>query len=253
VASVKANKTGADWRHSHFEYLPGGGLSAENINLYSYISEAYNLPVQSPRLSGGPQWIHSENYDIQATAEKGSIPPGLSRETRLEKTRLMLQTLLAERFHLVMRRETKEVPVYVLVVGKDGPKMRKAAIDEQDCPDGGENACHELNGGQGRGLHAKAVNMADVVDFVSNWTDRPFLDRTGLKGLYAIESAGWVPLRHRPAPAPGTDPTAEDIAYADPATPTLFMIFERLGLKIEQQKAPVEMFTIDHVERPTEN
>ena len=95
--------------------------------------------------------------------------------------------------------------------------------------------------------------MTDLVEFVENWTDRPLIDETGIQGLYDIESEGWLPLRARPAPAPGTTPSAEDLALADPAIPTLFMIFERLGLKMEAKKAPVETFAIDHVERPSGN
>jgi uncharacterized protein (TIGR03435 family) len=255
VASVKSNKT-ADPRQVRWQYLPGGGLSATNVPPYVYIAEAYNIPIQSVRLSGGPDWIRSERYDIQATAEKGSIPAGLSRDARIEKSRLMLQTLLADRFHLTMRRETKEIPVYAVVIGKDGPKLQKSAIEEKDCPDApdlGDATCHGFNGGQGRGLHGKMVNMTDLVEYVSNWTDRPLLDKTGLRGLFAVETEGWQPMRQRPAREAGAEPTAEDLRFADPTTPTLFMIFERLGLKMEPQKAPVEMFVIDHVERPTEN
>ena len=83
--------------------------------------------------------------------------------------------------------------------------------------------------------------------------DRPLIDETGVQGLFDIESEGWVPLRPRPGAAPGTTPSAEDLAYADPIIPTLFTIFERLGLKMEARKAPVETFVIEHVEKPTEN
>ena len=255
VASVKANNS-ADRNWERWEYLPDGGLTAENTVLYGYIATAYNLPFQSVRLSGGPAWIRSERYDIQAKAQKGTIPPGLSPVSRKARTNLMLQSLLADRFHLKIRRETREVPVYALLVARNGLKLKKAATEEKDCSTEGNTdgvACHELNGGQGRGLHGQAVTMTDIVDFVSNWTDRPFVDKTDLPGLYAIDTVGWVPLRNRPAPPPGTDPTAEDIAYADPITPTLFTVFDRVGLKIEQQKASIEMFVIESVERPTGN
>ena len=256
VASVKLNTSGA-FHSARWQYLPGGGLSARGIPAYIIIAEAYNVPFQSVRLSGGPDWTRSEGYDIEATAEKGSIPAGLSGEARKEKTRLMLQTLLADRFKLKMRRETKEMPVYFLVVGKGGPKFQKSTIEEKDCPDDSESKtavpCHQFMGGMGRGLHGKAVNMSDLVTAVENWTDRPLLDRTGLTGLFAIETEGWQPLRQMPAREAGAEPTAEDLRFGDPTTPTLFMIFERLGLKMEAQKSPVETFVIDHVEKPTEN
>jgi uncharacterized protein (TIGR03435 family) len=95
--------------------------------------------------------------------------------------------------------------------------------------------------------------MPELAGFVENWTDRPLIDETGIQGLYDIESEGWVPLRPRPARDPGTPPSAEDLADADPITPTLFMIFDHMGLKMEPKKAPVETFVIEHVERPTGN
>jgi uncharacterized protein (TIGR03435 family) len=94
--------------------------------------------------------------------------------------------------------------------------------------------------------------MAELVVSVSNFTDRPLIDRTGLTGLYDIDTDGWVPMRQRPV-QPGAEPTPESIAMADPTRPTLYMIFDKLGLKMEPSKAPVEMFVIEHVEKPTAN
>ena len=254
VASVKPNKS-EDHRRGGMQSTPGGRFSATNIPLYALITVAYNLPFQSNRLSGGPEWIRTERFDIEAKAPEGAFAAETTGKARDEKMRLMLQTLLADRFRLTIRRDTKELPVYALVVGKNGPKLKKAAIEEKDCPVGDVDrpgACHAFMGGQGRGLHAKAVDMADLVLYVSNWTDRPMVDRTGIKGLYEIETEGWVPLRPRQA-LPGAEPTAEDLAMADPSRPTLFTVLELLGLKLESQKAPVEMFVIERVERPGEN
>jgi len=253
VASVKANRT-TDPRQQRWQYQPGGNLSISNIPLYMIIAEAYDIPIQSVRLSGGPDWLRSERFDIQA---KGNLPTNLSYREHAAKTRLMLQTLLADRFHLVMRRESKEVPVYALLIGKSGPKLQNSAIAENDCPaepDPKDNMpCHEFMGGQGRGLHAKAVSMQDTVDFISNWTDRPVVDKTLLTGLYSMDTTGWSPMRHRPAKDPDAAPSAEDLAYADTATPTLFQIMEKLGLKLDPQKAVIEMFAIESAERPTDN
>lgn len=251
VASVKLNKSD---RQRGMEFLPGGRLTATNIPLQHIIATAYNLPpFDSARLSGGPDWIRSERYDIQATAEKGAIPTGMPVKVRNEKMRLMLQTLLADRFKLAMRRETKEQPVYALVVGKNGPKLQKAKVEEKDCPEapgGPDTSCHEFWGGQGRGLHGYAVDMSDLALAVQNWTDRPIVNETGVKGLFQIETKPWLPLRPGPPPAPGAK--GEDGSeLAD--LPTLFTVFEQLGLKLESQKAPVEAFVIEHVERPSEN
>jgi len=170
----------------------------------------------------------------------------------------MLQALLADRFKLVVHREMKEMPVYALVVGKGGPKLEKADIDEKNCPatpDGpptgdGTVVCHRFNGGRGRGMHARAVDMADLVSFVEAWTDRPLLDKTGIKGLYKIETTPWLPMEVATTPPPpGTKQDGADVSDL----PTIFTVFERLGLKMEPQKDQVEFVVIDHIEKPTAN
>ena len=196
-------------------------------------------------------------YDIEAT---GKLPAGLTAEAREDRMRAMVQALLAERFKLAMRRETKEMPVYALVVAKGGPKLQKADIEEKDCPEAmapptgptvaALPVCHVINGGRGRGIHAWAVNMTDLARFVENWTDRPLLDRTGLKGLYKIETTGWLPMDAAPAPAPGAK--AEDgTDMAD--VPTVYQMFERLGLKMQAQTGKADVYVIDHIEKPSEN
>jgi uncharacterized protein (TIGR03435 family) len=238
---------------------PGGKLTIRGVPLYFIIARAYHVSFQSPRLSGGPEWIRSERYDIEAVAEKGAIPAGLPAAEREARFGLLLQSVLADRFKLKMRLDDKEAPVYVLAVGKNGPKLQQSKFEEKDCagPDNKDGAaCHSIMGGRGRGLHAKAVTIEDVVEDVENWSDRPIINKTGLQGLYEIDTEGWLPFGARPPaepPPPGTTPSAETLALSDPATPTLFQIFERLGLKLEPQKAPVGMYVIDHVERPTEN
>jgi len=256
VASVKHN-TSTDPRTMRMQTLPGGRFVA-SIPLIFVITTAYNLPFQSDRLTGGPDWLRTERYDIEATPDKATIPAGISVKERDDRVRLMLQTLLAERFKMVMRRDIKELPVYAVLVKKDGPKLQKAAVEEKDCtetPKGPTDpaACHGFSGGQGQGAHAQAVSMSDLASWVSNWSDHPVIDKTGLQGLYNIQTEGWVPMRPRPPRPAGQDPTAEDLAFADPARPTLFQIFDRLGLKLESQKAPVEIFVIESAERPSEN
>jgi uncharacterized protein (TIGR03435 family) len=204
------------------------------------IASAWNLPFQGPRLSGGPDWIRSDRFDIEATTPNGAPVPA-------EQMRLMLRNLLEQRFHLVMRSETKELPVFVVTVGKSGPKLEKSAIDEKDC---GTSPCHAFTGGRGRGLHGQAVDMGDLARYVENWAERPVIDETGIRGLYRIETRPWLPMTPGPEPAVGAK--AEDgSALAD--LPTLFGIFEQMGLKLEARKAPVEIFHIESIEKPSEN
>ena len=164
--------------------------------------------------------------------------------------------MLADRFKLVLRREIQEVPVYALVVGKDGPKIPTADIEEKDCPDIPSSApatsetCHRFTGGRGRGLHARAVDMSDLVTFVQAWTDRPLVDKTGLKGLYHFETESWQPMELASSP-PSPGAKQDNPSVAD--LPTLFTIFERLGLKMVPQKGKVDVYVIDRIEKPTEN
>ena len=198
VAAVKPNPSD-DFRSMRWQVLPGGKLVATCVPLHIVIAMAYNLPFQSPRLTGGPDWVSQEAFDIDATAEKGAIPPGTSVKVRDEKIRLMLQAMLADRFKLTVRREMKEVPVYAVVVPKGGHKLKKSKIDEKDCEEGAEGdaskLCHEIRGGQGRGIHGEALDISDIALHVQNWTDRAVVDHTGLKGLWQVDTDGWIPLR----------------------------------------------------------
>jgi uncharacterized protein (TIGR03435 family) len=252
VASVKQNKTKDQ---AGFQVQPSGRLVIANIPLQLIITTAYGLPIQSDRLSGGPDWIRTDRFDIEATPPPGAVPPGASSKVREDTIRQMLQNLLADRFKMSIRRETKDQPVYAAIVGKGGPKLEKSKLTEKDCQAGSgnfgdRNACHNVEGGQGRGLHGEAVDMSDLVVWVSNWTDHPVVDRTGITGLFRIETDGWLPIRAGPAPAP--DAKGEDGRLLVDQ-PTIFEIFNRLGLKLEFQRAPVDMFVIDHIERPAEN
>ncbi len=142
VASVRPNNS-ADFRNAQLMFLPSGRLVVKNVPLFGIVAVAYDLPFKSqfqpPRLTGGPEWEHaaSERYDIEAVAPVGAIPPGLPRKAREDKMKLMLQSLLEERFKLKMRKEPKDQPVYAIVVAKNGPKLEKAKMQEKDCPDTG--------------------------------------------------------------------------------------------------------------------
>lgn len=263
VASVKADKA-AERGGGPPQFLAGGRFVARNIPLEMLIQIAYDIPFQSfgtPRLSGGPDWIRSERFSVEAKAAAGAVPQGLDSTERERRMREMLKALLADRFKLAMHTDIREMPVYAIVVAKNGPKLERSPVTASDCerleadlrpgpPLNRESLpCHRIVGGQGRGIHAKAATVSDVAVFVANWTDKPVVDQTGLNGLYRLDTEGWVPMRP-PQILPGTQQSAEQQAMADPSRPTLFMIFDRLGLKLEPSRAPIEMYTIEHVERP---
>jgi uncharacterized protein (TIGR03435 family) len=254
VASVKANNSETR-SATPPQFVAGGRFISTNLPLLYVIAAAWNIPFQGPRLNGASEALRllRDRYDIEAKAPTGAFPPGMSQQARLEKMRLMLQALLIDRFKLVMRKETRELPIYAVVVAKGGPKLEKAKTDEVECFAGVKDfgaICHSFNGGQGRGLHGAAVDISDLALVVENWAQRPVVDKTGIKGLFHIETKPWQPITLGPAPATGAK--AEDGSDAADL-PTLFTVFEELGLKLEPQKDRVDVFRIERVEKPSEN
>jgi uncharacterized protein (TIGR03435 family) len=256
VASVKPHAGGTDRNTLVPPTVLAGGRFVFRFPLEFLISWAYKVPFnQSARIAGIPDWARGpqSTYDIEAT---GVLPPGLSMQARNERVRAMVQALLADRFRLLIRRESKEMPVYALSVAKGGPKLQRADIDEKDCPEASLSAlgpvsastpmpdlCHAFNGGMGRGLHARAADMSDLASAIENYTDRPLLDKTGITGLYRFETKGWLPMD--PSVAAGSADVSD--------RPTVFQIVAELGLKMEAQKGVVEVFVIQHIEKPSGN
>jgi bla regulator protein BlaR1 len=249
VATLDGNLT--------FPGLVSGERFASRAPIATVIAHAYSLPINAVkfRLTGPADWDRLiPVYDIEAT---GVFPAELTDKDRTDRARLMLQALLADRFKLKIHVESKETPVYALVTGKGGPKLQKAGIEEKDCPIGMSppalgapvTACHIINGGRGRGMHARAADMSDVVTFVENWTDRPLVDKTGIKGLYRIDTSGWLPMEFGLSPPPGAKQDGVDVGDL----PTIFELFEKLGLKMESTKDKVDVYVVDHIEKPTEN
>jgi len=256
VASVKPNKS-SDTRDADMKVLAGGKVVIRNVPLLMIVAAAWNVPFQSPRLSGGREWqqMMEERFDIEASPAAGAIAPGLTAKEWGDLVRPMMQALLEDRFKVRMRRDSKEQPVYALVVAKDGPKLQQAAIQEKDCENGPPDqpkVCHRVGGGQGRGIHGEAIDMEDVALFVQNWTDRPVIDKTGLIGLFNIQTEGWAPMRLRP-PNPDGTTNKGDAGINDADRQTLFDVFRQLGLAMESQKAVVDMYVIEHIERPAAN
>src|SRR5260370_371364 len=125
---------------------------------------------------------------------------------------------------------------YEVAVGAHGTKLERAKFAEQNCTESvpfGGAGCHQFQGGAGRGIRGLAVDMSDLAAYVSNWSDRPVVDQTGLKGLYAVQTEGWT--------------SSDD----DLPRRTLDEVLDRLGLKLVRKKAPLEIFVIEHVEKPS--
>jgi uncharacterized protein (TIGR03435 family) len=221
VASVKPNKSGdGAWRFgtSHAD------ITATNVPLQVLITNAYG--VRDHQISGGPSWLNSERYDVVAKQSGDDRSP--------TKTKQMLQTLLADRFQLRLRRETKELPIYALVIGKIGPKLHEADAN----PGAG------MTYGKGR-IKARRASMEQFAETLGNQLGRTVVDKTRLHGDFAFDLE-WTPDTSQPI-GPGTAPAAA-------SGPSIFTaVQEQLGLKLEPQKGSVEILVIDHVERPSEN
>jgi uncharacterized protein (TIGR03435 family) len=235
VAEVRVNDSGQAGVQGGI--LPGGQVSVRNITLKELIVQAY----EAGDLAGGPSWLDSDRFDIIAKA-----PPNTPDDT----LRLMLQTLLTERFKLAIHREQKILTVYALVAAKGGFKLQAAAGS-------GQPKCGPGQGAEGLN-HLVCTNftMADLTAWLPtriapSYIDRPVVDLTGLKGAYDIK-LDWVP--RPPGGNPATDgaiPVASDVA----AGATVFDALDKqLGLKLEERKQPMPVIVIDHIERvPTEN
>jgi len=245
-------------------YAPNGGLlSARNFPLFAYIAFAYKVTsyqMQSLRATL-PKWVITDRFDIQARAEGNPSK---------DQMRLMMQSLLADRFKMTMHRETRQLPVFALVLdkpGKLGPKLQPHSADA-DCTTGptpplapgseppptASLACGGIFGMPSNAtghLHIGARNvtiglLADSLTGFANDIDRQVLDRTGLTGAFDF-TLEWTPQLNGPLP-PGVN------FQPDPNGPTFQeALKEQLGLKLESQTGPVDVIVIDHVEPPSEN
>jgi bla regulator protein blaR1 len=261
VASVKPNKSG-DQRQS-IQTPPGGRFIATNLPLRNLIAFAYRIePGTAFRLVGGPDWIRSERFDIIAKAD-GNLPP-FTPSGPPEPLLVMVRTLLAERFKLAVHHETRDLPIYALVVartdGKLGPKLRPAAVDCEAAmrargglpaspPAPGERPTCGARIGPGQ-MIAGGVPMAQFVSPLSQFVQRTVIDRTGLTGAFDFDLS-WTPDQLPQGPPP---PGAPPLPPIDPNGPSIFTALqEQIGLKLDAQRGPVDVVVIDGVERPTED
>jgi uncharacterized protein (TIGR03435 family) len=222
VASLKPSQPGAQGVVMHA--APGSRrYIVANENLKEMLVVAYRLRFD--QVSGAAGWMATDRWDINAEAE---------RPSSVEEFQVMLRNLLEERFKLQMHFETKERPVYVMLVDKAGMKMTP----------------HEIGGGD-RWIDqtgflkwtARFIPMDYFAWLLSGRVGRPVIDRTGLKGTYDFTLA-WSP--GLPAPLPDAD--------VDRSGPGLVeAVQKQLGLKLDPQRAPVDLLVIDHAEKPTEN
>jgi uncharacterized protein (TIGR03435 family) len=202
--------------------LAGGRFSATGFTLRDLIAFAYQVDIS--QIAGGPNWAASERYDVLGKPEKEGP---LTRDV----ARVMLRALLTDRFQLKIHRETREMPVYVMTLGKNGAKMKPRTEG-----DGGESTRLVFQGAKATGRNVSAKVLAEELQAMV--FDRPVVDQTGLAGNFDF-NLSWRP--EVSAPVDSNDP---DIFTA---------IQEQLGLRLQLQKAPAEMIVVDAAEKASEN
>jgi uncharacterized protein (TIGR03435 family) len=242
-----------------------------DVSLAELIRAAYRVRLYQ---ISGPEWITTTRFDVLA-----KLPDGAKSDQVPE----MLQTLLAERFHLVLHDSSKEMPVYALVIGKDGSKLTESAPD--NAADGnvagadsfpargggrspmtaeGPNGSARMSAGPS-GLHVdlKRMTLPNMIDWLSRFTDRPVVDMTGLTGRYdlaldvsrdemmnAARNAGLA----LDAGGGGGGRRGGGNAAVEPEGDSVFTSVAKAGLKLEPRRLPVTLLVVDHMDKtPTEN
>jgi len=214
VASVKPSAAGQSTNSSGVN-TSNGRVRIVNETLKRCITSAYG--VGPNQVVGGPDWLTTDRFDIIANPEQPAKDDSVLMA--------MMQTLLAERFKLVVHRETRTTSAYVLEVAKNGPKLEKA-----------EGGAGSTSNSRGR-IEAKNSSMDHFAEVLSRQMDLPVLNRTGMDGRFDLKLE-WNPRM--------TDDSA--------AGPTVFTALqEQLGLRLRAQKTPVEILVVDRAERPVEN
>jgi uncharacterized protein (TIGR03435 family) len=251
VASIKPTQTpDGGW------YLNGtnDGIKGQNVPLEYLIRQAFGI-YEEYRYSGGPKWLSSDCYDLEAKMESSVADAfrKLPRAQRALAEQHMLQALLEERFNLKVHRETKEFTVYFLVVAKNGPKLQESRPNPDD-PNAPKGAVwHESMKGGLITLPAQLVPIEQLASRLSRIVGREVLDKTGLAGTYDFTLRYAPDLVALPPSAGGSEGQPAALA-ADPNGVSIFTALqEQLGLKLEPGKGPVEIIVIDRVERASGN
>lgn len=251
VASVKPNRSGPAAGQS-LNGQPGGVIVVTNMTVRDLITRAYQ--VQGFQIVGGPEWLANDRFDITATAGRDLPPTGFDG---VPPAMLMMRALLEDRFRLVVRRESRDMPVYALVVaradGQPGTGLRRSRSDcaalikaaggrgvppVPDAGAGGRPRCG-LSGRSGM-IMAGGYPMSQLVRYLAPQVQRTVIDRTGLDGDWDFDLT-FTP----PQIAAGAN------ASLDTGTTSLFTALqEQLGLKLEPERTAIDVLVIDRIERP---
>ncbi|HEV3199894.1 MAG TPA: TIGR03435 family protein [Bryobacteraceae bacterium] len=223
VASIKPSQSAGGGSSIR---VSAGRIAMENDSLKKITLWAYGIPDDREYALIGPDSLSTERFDIQATFPADTPPASV---------RLMTQALLTERFKLTLHRETRQLPIYVLVVGKNGPKIHSV-----------EDGQGRTSGRPGR-LEATKIPIQKLADLLARLTGQQVVDETGLKGVFDF-TLEWSPDETQKM-------TPDEVVAAAATGPSIYSALqEQLGLKLQGRKGPVEVLVVDHIEKaPTGN
>jgi len=236
VASVKQNTSGSQGTNFRAN---GGRFNAENWSVRILLRWSYR--VQDFEIAEGPYRIDADHYDIEAKAEINA---------NLQEMRSMVQGLLQDRFKLVLHHEPRELPVYVLTVAKDGPKLKAGdciTLDPNTLPPPGQrqSAYCGFSSSGNNNIQGTSIPMTILADYLGLVLKRKVIDKTGFAGNFDVS------LRWAPDQVSTGNPS---VPSTDNGGPSIFTaIQEQLGLRLDSAKGPVEVLVIDHLEKPSEN
>jgi uncharacterized protein (TIGR03435 family) len=254
VATVKPSQPGNTMRR--IQPKPGGRIEIENIPLKMLIGLAWDMDQEQDRIVGGPKWMDSDGFDI--IGKTAAFP--MSEPPPFDSVRVMLRALLLERFKMTVHKEDRPLPVWTLVVGKSGPKLKVADPASR-------SGCKRARGDSGTGsaaipmlsyvcLNTTMAQLADALHGVApGFVDHPAVDMTGLKGAYDF-TINWTPSGVIAGGGGRGGEPGQPAAAAEPTGGISFFdaVEKQLGLKLESgQKHPMSVLVIDHVEQPAEN
>lgn len=242
-----------------------------NVTARNLIEQAYRIPWTpslNERVIGGPDWIDAIHYDVDARIDP-ALADALEKmpnEQRRDETSLMMQSLLADRFKLKVHFESRQLPIYALLVAKSGPKLAPAneptdagrdqppqpSIPRK--PEDVRKGILVLYRGQQAEMTAKGVTVDGLVRWLAGYSEiggRTVVNQTGLTGAYDF-TLRWT--RERLTAAGQQDDSQNSATSPETEGPALFTALqEQLGLRLQSSKGPVEVVVIDHVEKPSEN
>jgi len=258
VASIKPSAQPPIPQVSIGVRIDGAQVNCTYLSLKDYIRMAYR--VKDYQITG-PDFLASERFDISA-----KLPSGATRE----QVPAMLQTLLEDRFQVRLHRDSKEFPVYGLVVAKGGLKINPSVPDPDDGSEAAKNVNVSATGGRGgtsinfgkgsyfnfgdNKLEGKRLTMASLAETLARFVERPVVDMTGLKDTYdfklEVTPEDFRSMMIRAGVNAGVNLPPEALRLLEGASnDSLFAALQGLGLRLEPRKAPLEVLVIDHAEK----